>query len=94
MELNYLVVGSAVLPLLVCSLPNRRNGWALKKHSMVMVQRCQNHQKAIEVNGGLKKNINHSIALKNLPSLWSSSYATNILSFPALQEKVDLAPKL
>ena len=41
------------------------NGWALKKHSMVMVQRCQNHRKTIEVNGGLKKNINHSIALKN-----------------------------
>ena len=36
-----------------------------KKHSMVMVQRCQNHRKTIEVNGGLKKNINHSIALKN-----------------------------
>ena len=41
------------------------DGWALKKHSMVMVQRCQNHRKTIEVNGGLKKNINHSIALKN-----------------------------
>ena len=41
------------------------NGWALKKHSMVIVQRCQNHRKTIEVNGGLKKNINHSIALKN-----------------------------
>ena len=41
------------------------NGWALKKHSMVMVQRCQKHRKTIEVNGGLKKNINHSIALKN-----------------------------
>ena len=31
-----------------------------------MVQRCQNHRKTIEVNGGLKKNINHSIALKKL----------------------------
>jgi len=41
------------------------DGWALKKHSMVMVQRCQNHRKTIDVNGGLKKNINHSIALKN-----------------------------
>ena len=41
------------------------NGWALKKHSMVMVQRCQNHRKTIDLNGGLKKNINHSIALKN-----------------------------
>ena len=49
------------------------NGWALKKHSMVMVQRCQNHRKTIEVNGGLKKNINHSIALKNRPSFWSRS---------------------
>ena len=48
------------------------NGWALKKHSMVMVQRCQNHRKTIEVNGGLKKNINHSIALKNWPSSWSN----------------------
>ena len=47
------------------------NGWALKKHSMVMVQHCQNHRKTIEVNGGLKKNINHSIALKNWPSFWS-----------------------
>ena len=36
-----------------------------------MVQRCQNHRKTIEVNGGLKKNINHSIALKNWPSSWS-----------------------
>ena len=33
------------------------NGWALKKHSMVMVQRCQNHRKTIEVNGGLKKTL-------------------------------------
>ena len=41
------------------------NGWALKKHSMVMVQRCQNHRKNIDLNGGLKKNINHSIALDN-----------------------------
>ena len=48
------------------------NGWALKKHSMAMVQQCQNHWKTIEVNGGLKKNINHSIALKNWPSLWSN----------------------
>ena len=48
------------------------NGWALQKHSMVMVQRYQNHWKTIEVNGGLKKNINHFIALKNWPSLWSS----------------------
>ena len=37
-----------------------------------MVQRCQNHRKTIEVNGGLKKNINHSIALKNWPSSWSN----------------------
>ena len=36
-----------------------------------MVQHGQNHWKTIEVNGGLKKNINHSIALKNWPSLWS-----------------------
>ena len=36
-----------------------------------MVQQCQNHWKTIEVNGGLKKNINHSIALKNWPSSWS-----------------------
>ena len=42
-----------------------------KKHSMVMVQLCQNHWKTIDGNGGLKKNINHSIALKNSPSLWS-----------------------
>ena len=28
--------------------------------------------KTIEVNGGLKKNINHSIALKNWPSSWSN----------------------
>ena len=42
-----------------------------KKHSMVMVQLCQNHWKTIDGNGGLKKNINHSIALKNWPSLWS-----------------------
>jgi len=26
-----------------------------KKHSMVMVQRCQNHPKTIELNGGLNK---------------------------------------
>ena len=31
------------------------NGWALKKHSIVMVERCQIHRKTIEVNGGLKK---------------------------------------
>ena len=37
----------------------------LEKHLMVMVQRCQNHRKTIELNGGLKKNINRSIALKN-----------------------------
>ena len=43
-----------------------------KKHSMVMVQLCQNHWKTIDGNGGLKKNINHSIALKNWPSLWST----------------------
>ena len=43
-----------------------------KKHSMVMVQLCQNHWKTIDSNGGLKKNINHSIALKNWPSLWST----------------------
>ena len=42
-----------------------------KKHSMVLVQLCQNHWKTIDGNGGLKKNINHSIALKNWPSLWS-----------------------
>ena len=47
------------------------NGWTPKKHSMVMVQLCQNHWKTIDGNGGLKKNINHSIALKNWPSLWS-----------------------
>ena len=34
-----------------------------KKHSMVMVQRCQNHRKTIEVNGGLKKK-------STIPSLW------------------------
>ena len=45
-----------------------------KKHSMVMVQLCQNHWKTIDGNGGLKKNINHSIALKNWPSLWSRRY--------------------
>ena len=39
------------------------NGWALKKHSMVMVQQCQNHWKTIEVNGGLKKK-------STIPSLW------------------------
>ena len=33
------------------------NGWALKKHSMVMVQRCQNHRKTIDLNGGLKKTL-------------------------------------
>ena len=49
------------------------NGWTPKKHSMVMVQLCQNHWKTIDGNGGLKKNINHSIALKNWPSLWSIS---------------------
>ena len=49
-----------------------------KKHSMVMVQLCQNHWKTIDGNGGLKKNINHSIALKNWPSLWSSWGAQNI----------------
>ena len=43
-----------------------------KKHSMVMVQLCQNHWKTIDGNGGLKKPINHSIALKNWPSLWST----------------------
>ena len=37
-----------------------------------MVQLCQNHWKTIDGNGGLKKNINHSIALKNWPSLWST----------------------
>ena len=36
-----------------------------------MVQLCQNHWKTIDRNGGLKKNINHSIALENWPSLWS-----------------------
>ena len=54
------------------------NGWALKKNSMVMVQHCQNHWKTIEVNGGLEKNINHSIALKNWPSLWSTSHPEKI----------------
>ena len=45
-----------------------------------MVQRCQNHRKTIELNGGLKKkNINHSIALKNWPSLWSSQNSENWL---------------
>ena len=44
-----------------------------KKHSMVIVQRCQNHRKTIEVNSGLKKNINHSIALKYWPSSWSNT---------------------
>ena len=48
------------------------NGWTLKKHSIVMVQCCQNHWKTIKLNGGLKKNINHSIALKNWPSSWSN----------------------
>ena len=48
-----------------------------KKHSMVMVQLCQNHWKTIDGNGGLKKNINHSIALKNWPSLWSSTSISN-----------------
>ena len=33
------------------------NGWALKKHSMVMVQRCQNHRKTIDLNRGLKKTL-------------------------------------
>ena len=51
------------------------NGWTPKKHSMVMVQLCQNHWKTIDGNGGLKKNINHSIALKNWPSLWSTPIA-------------------
>ena len=37
-----------------------------------MVQLCQNHWKTIDGNGGLKKNINHSIALKNWPLLWSN----------------------
>ena len=50
------------------------NGWTPKKHSMVMVQLCQNHWKTIDGYGGLKKNINHSIALKNWPSLWSRPY--------------------
>ena len=36
------------------------------------VQYIQNHWKTIEVNDGLRKNINHSIALKNWPSLWSN----------------------
>ena len=38
-----------------------------------MVQLCQNHWKTIDGNGGQKKNINHSITLKNWPSLWSNS---------------------
>ena len=50
-----------------------------KKHSMVMVQLCQNHWKTIDGNGGLKKNINHSIALKNWPSLWSTCDCNSIL---------------
>ena len=34
------------------------DGWALKKHSMVMVQRCQNHRKTIDTNGwALKKHL-------------------------------------
>ena len=42
------------------------NGWALKKHSMVMVQRCQNHRKTMHwPQLWPEKNINHSIALKN-----------------------------
>ena len=40
------------------------NGWALKKHSMVMVQHCQNHRKTIEVNGGLKKTLTIPLLLK------------------------------
>ena len=52
-----------------------------KKHSMVMVQLCQNHWKTIDGNGGLKKNINHSIALKNWPSLWSISGHTYVQKF-------------
>ena len=52
-----------------------------KKHSMVMVQLCQNHWKTIDGNGGLKKNINHSIALKNWPSLWSISKALDQIVF-------------
>ena len=53
-----------------------------------MVQRCQNHRKTIEVNGGLKKNINHSIALKNWPSSWSSLDDINCSHIKWLIEKM------
>ena len=39
------------------------NGWTPKKHSMVMVQLCQNHWKTIDGNGGLKKTL-------TIPSPW------------------------
>ena len=41
------------------------NGWALQIHSLVMVQRC--------CQWWPEKNVTYSIALKNLPSLWSNA---------------------
>ena len=38
-----------------------------KKHSMVMVQLCQNHWKTIDGNGGLKK-------ILNIPSPWKINH--------------------
>ena len=48
------------------------NGWTLKKHSMVMVQRCQNHRKTIELNGGLKKTL-------TIPSLWKIDHRRGLV---------------
>ena len=43
------------------------NGWTPKKHSMVMVQLCQNHWKTIDGNGGLKKTL-------TIPSPWKMDH--------------------
>ena len=40
-------------------------------HSMAMVRLWENHWKPIDSNGTLTKTIEHSIVLKNWPSLWS-----------------------
>ena len=57
-----------------------------------MVQLCQNHWKTIDGNGGLK-NINHSIALKNWPSLWSkpNQKSVNLQKFDVLISEDQLA---
>merc|ERR1711978_370225 len=47
-------------------------------------QNFENHRKTIDGNGGLKKNINHSIALKNRPSLWSRRHSWSKLTFGEL----------